>query len=421
MKILIIGGTGFIGRSVTGRLLLDGHSVTVGTRDVRTVRNCFPSAKPLFVDMNKMTYHGDWDNITSGIDCIINVAGILQSNTKDSSFAIHTQAPEALLHSARQNGVKKFVHISAITAEPDAETHYAQDKYSFESILKQSENIDWTILKPSFVYGSGSYGGSSLIRGLSVIPLVAGSGDYQFQPIHKDDLTEVIVRSVEQYNGQILDVVGPEVVTVKNIILKTRAWLNMSPRFVIHVPLPIVSVLGKVADIFDMGAMRSSVIKMMTHGGTGDYNTFFNVTNIKPMTMDEAFLKYPSHVQDRWHSKMYFLRLMMPVCFFLLWFVSGVTGLISHPSGSDDMLKSFGLPLWTADLFGIMDLVFALCWLTRFKIKLVSILQLLAVAGYTIGISVMEPSLWMEGYGILLKNIPIILLMMVWLAIRDEK
>ncbi len=108
--------------------------------------------------------------------------------------AIHVDMPRALYAGASRAGVRHVLLISAISARDDVVTDYSLTKLAGEEALRSS-GLGWTILRPSLVYGDGSYGGTSLLRGLAALPFfipVPGKGEYAFSPIHASDLARSV-------------------------------------------------------------------------------------------------------------------------------------------------------------------------------------------------------------------------------------
>jgi hypothetical protein len=98
--------------------------------------------------------------------------------------AVHVEMPHALHAAAAAAGVARIVLISAISARDDVDTDYSRSKLAGERALRGS-GVAWTILRPSLVYGDGSYGGTSLLRGMAALPWcvpLPGAGDFAFTP-----------------------------------------------------------------------------------------------------------------------------------------------------------------------------------------------------------------------------------------------
>jgi uncharacterized protein YbjT (DUF2867 family) len=117
MNILVTGAYGFIGRQVVAGLLEAGHSVVCGVR--KPELNVFASLDTVICDFARDTRPEDWLPRLSGIDVVVNCAGILRE-VKDQTFdAVHRAAPGALFDACTQADVKRVVQVSALGSPED--------------------------------------------------------------------------------------------------------------------------------------------------------------------------------------------------------------------------------------------------------------------------------------------------------------
>ena len=166
MRILVLGAGGFIGRHIVADLLAAGHDVVGVARSTGALAAAFPGARFIALDLAQAVHAGDWRDHLAGVEVIVNAAGVLRGGQLG---AVHVTMPSALYGAAEAAGVRRVVLISAISARPDVPTLYAATKLGGEDALRAAR-LDWVILRPSLVYGDGSYGGTSLIRGMAGLP-----------------------------------------------------------------------------------------------------------------------------------------------------------------------------------------------------------------------------------------------------------
>ena len=294
----------------------------------------------------------------------------------------------------------------------------------------EGRKLSWVLLRPSLVYASGSYGGTSAIRGLSGFPFVTpivGEGDQRFQPIHADDLARAISECLEREDlcRRTLDPCGPETLTLREIIRQTRAWLDLPPVPVLKMPEPLIRLVAKVGDVVGSGPIRTTSIDQMTYGNIGNATAFTTDIGFRPRTMAEAFRAAPSHVQDRWHSRLYFLRPALSIALVILWLVSGLAGLLNPPADEGRIMQAAHLPTSWGGPFGIafsiFDIVVAAGIALGRSSRLLAYTQVFIVFAYTVGIGVADPALWADPYGALLKNLPTLAAIAVWSALLDER
>lgn len=428
MHVLVTGATGFVGRHVCARLLSKGHRVTAAARNTASALRRFPGIVAVRIDMMGMLSVEKWKPLLAGIDAVVNCAGILQSGRGQSAKAIHATAPMALFDACVSSGVPRVVQISAISADEEAGTEYAVTKKAADDYLR-SLDLEWIVLRPSLVYAQGSYGGTSLLRGLAglpfVIPLV-GDGSQKFQPIHADDLAETVVRCLEnpQLARRTLEPVGPDTLTTRRILEMTRRWLDLPPARVLHVPLRLVRLLARIGDVLDLGPLRTTSIDQIEYGNVSDPAAFEAAMGFRPRTMAAAFEEAPSHVQDRWHTRLYFLRPTLTAALSLLWLLSGLGGLFDSPEAVAVAI-GLGIPAPLAQLaaifFSLIDIGIGIALVAGFGQRYLGAIQLGLVGGYTIGFGSLMPGLWVDPLGSLLKNIPILAAIAVWMALQDAR
>jgi len=194
MKCLVTGAYGFIGSEVVAALRREGATVIGCGRDLELARRVNPAIEWIACDFNTDVTPAHWTPRLAGIDVVVNCVGILQGNLRDDAERIHADATIALLEAAAASGVRRIVHISAVSAETAIPTAYARSKAKADAALSRLA-ANWLIVKPSLVIGHGAYGGTSLMRGLAGLPFVLplpGEERERFQPIALDDLARGI-------------------------------------------------------------------------------------------------------------------------------------------------------------------------------------------------------------------------------------
>lgn len=423
MNILITGATGFIGRHISARLLKE-HKLILAVRDIASAKRRFPGCDVVPIDMNKMTNPEQWTPLLKGVDAVVNCAGILQSTRTQRAEAIHDLSPKALFDACVQLGIRKIIQISAISADSEANTEYATTKKSADDYLGTLD-IDWVVLRPSLVYGHGSYGGTSLLRGLAglpVIPLVGG-GMQKFQPIHISDLCKTVVRCLDPLMSKItLEPVGPEILTTRDVVIKTRNWLNLRPAHIINIPLSWFKQLAKIGDVIPLGPICSTTVAQMEYGNISKHD-FSAKIGFKTKFMDEVFSAEPSCVQELWQAKLYFFKPITNLSLVFLWYLSGLSGLFNFVE-TITFLQGLGLPLVVTNVitlgFSFLDIMIATFLVLGKGKTWLGWLQFSIVAIYTVGLSLAFPYLVFDPLGRLIKNIPILALIGVWSALRED-
>jgi len=294
-------------------------------------------------------------------------------------------------------------------------------------------DLDWLVLRPSLVYSArGSYGGSSLLRGLAALPgmlPLPGRGEQKVQPIAAEDVGAAVVAALARPScfGETIELVGPEVLTLRGYLLAWRRWLGFGPALILATPPALVRIAAVLGERLGNGPLGQTMASMLERGNVGSADASARLRDslgLIPRPLQRALDEVPSQVQDRWHARLYFLLPALRVSIALLWIGSGVVGWLTSPAnvmasapGSD--LSSSTL-LILARVTGTIDLLLGVLCLLRWRPRLVLTLMLLMLLGYTLGIGAIWPAHWLDPLGGLLKNLPLIAALAILLA-TDER
>src|SRR5262245_53130877 len=193
MRVLVIGAYGFIGSAVVARLVADGHEVVGAGRRLTVARERRPDLRWVKIDLNRVRKPEECRDCLSGIDAVVNCAGVLQDAPADSTHKVHVEGASALFAACTQAGVRKLVLISAVGVGADETTRFARTKFAAEEALK-AQDLDWVILRPSLVVGRSAYGGMALLRALAAIPFVLplARESASFQPVQVGDVAAAV-------------------------------------------------------------------------------------------------------------------------------------------------------------------------------------------------------------------------------------
>lgn len=426
LRVLVTGANGFIGRHVVAELLGNGHEVVAASRRPDETGRRFPTVRSIDCDFRFDTTPGVWRSRLAGIDAVVNCVGILEGR---DSRRVHADAPAALFSACESAGVRRVVHLSAISAEDTADTDYAHTKRTGERAL-EATNLDWVILRPSLVYGEGSYGGSSLLRGLAGLPFVIplpGRGDQTFSPIHVEDLAKTVslLLGKPQIKRVALAPVGPETVTTRDILLRLRAWLDLPAAPCLAIPMPILRLAGTMGALIGLKTLRPTAIQQIEHGNAGPVEAFVGVIGFTPRSMVEMMASRPSHVQDRWHARLYFVQPALRLVLGLTWIAAGLIGLIGVSDAADRFAPGLGIPagiaatLFTA--FCLVDIAVGAAVLGRWHPMAATLVQIALVVAYTAVLTLIAPMLWLDPLGALVKNGAIIVAVLALAAMDSDR
>ncbi len=235
-RTAVLGGSGFIGRYIVKRLAARGEVVAVGCRNAEAAKFLKPMGDvgqivPLNVAIgDEMLVPA----FLAGNDALVNCVGILRDSRSQTFELLHHTGPAQLARFAREAGVERFVHISAIGADSRSSSAYARTKAAGEQAVRDAFPTV-TILRPSVVFGPedqvfNRFAAMAMIS--PVLPLIGG-GETRFQPVYVGDVADAVVGCLEDpaTAGRVYELGGPKVYTFREIIelllseIRRKRWL----------------------------------------------------------------------------------------------------------------------------------------------------------------------------------------------------
>ena len=247
---LIFGGSGQIGRHLIRKLTKSDFRVIVVTRNIHQKGHIIKTqGNAGYIDIVEANIFEE-DKIIGlfdRVDICINLIGILYEKKGSSFRNIHTLFPSLLAKLCKQNNLKHFIHLSALGINEAKDSDYARSKLDGEKEILKNFPLS-TILRPSVVYSvddNFTTNFMTLLNRLPVFPLYY-NGKTKFMPIHSSDLVDIIHNVIsENVYSQIIECVGPETLSLKEIIEKL---LNLIDKRRILLPMPLI--FGKLTAKF---------------------------------------------------------------------------------------------------------------------------------------------------------------------------
>jgi Predicted nucleoside-diphosphate-sugar epimerases len=284
MNVLLVGGSGFIGQHLSATLRDRGHDVTALSRDPD------PSDLPDDVEtaMGDVTAYDSIESAFEGQTAVVYLVALSPlfepEGGNDRHDEVHCGGAENCLRAAEKHGVERFVHLSALGADPDGATHYIRAKGRAEQLVREA-GVEWVVFRPSVVFGDGGefvFFTKRLKKlfapGLPVYPLPGGGTQTRFQPVWVGDLVPMLADAVEEddHVGEVYEVGGPEVLTLREI---TELVYNAEGQSVSIVPLPMslagigLKTLSAVPG-FPMGGDQYRSLQLDNTTADNDINAF---------------------------------------------------------------------------------------------------------------------------------------------------
>ncbi|KTG09136.1 NADH dehydrogenase [Haloprofundus marisrubri] len=278
MKVLVVGGTGFVGTHLAAELLERDHEVTVLSRSPED-DDLPPGVETARGDV---TAYDSMEGAFEDQDVVVNLVALSPlfkpSGGNDKHFEVHLGGTENVVKAAEAHGVPKLVQMSALGADPNGPTAYIQSKGQAEEVVQNSD-LDWVIFRPSVIFGDGGefVPFTKKLAPPFVTPL-PGGGKTGFQPIWVGDIAPMLADSVEDddHVGQVYEIGGPEKLTLAEVAKKAHGAEGRSVN-VVPVPMGLAGVglgIGGKIPGFPMGADQYRSLKFDNTTNDNDIGAF---------------------------------------------------------------------------------------------------------------------------------------------------
>jgi uncharacterized protein YbjT (DUF2867 family) len=241
LSIAVLGGSGFLGRHRCSRLIRDGHTVRVLTRnrDRHKALLVLPGLELLEADVHQQNVLGE---AFRGCEVVVNLVGILNERSGASFARAHADLAAKVVTACRSAGVARLLHVSALGAAADAPSRYLRSKAAAERCVREDSGpVRWTILQPSVIFGPDDRFSNLFAMLLRISPVLSlPRAATRLQPIWVGDVVEACVRSLADPTtaGATFELGGPEVMTLADFVRCLRALLGLR-RAVIALPAPL--------------------------------------------------------------------------------------------------------------------------------------------------------------------------------------
>ncbi|HJD67921.1 MAG TPA: DoxX-like family protein [Rickettsia endosymbiont of Bembidion lapponicum] len=164
---------------------------------------------------------------------------------------------------------------------------------------------------------------------------------------------------------------------------------------------------------------------MLLQPNIANKKDFIDFTSIIPRSLQQGLTTEPLTVHSIWHARLYFLKPIIKIALGLFWIMTGIISSIFAYDTSKQIIISLGFDKQIAPyiLYGscFMDIILGILLIIKNKISSICSLQILLILSYTLLLTYLKPILWLDPLGPILKNIPIILLTLVIMAIERDK
>jgi NADH dehydrogenase len=286
--VLVTGATGFVGHALLHRLSAAGHVVRcLVRRGSETRLRGLGAIARLEGDILSRE---SLEEGMAGCDAVIHLVGIIREHRAlNVTFErVHTEGTENVLDAAASAGIRRYVHMSALGARPGAASRYHRSKWAAEEAVRAS-GLEWTIFRPSIIYGPGD--GfvtmlASMVRRLPAVPVI-GSGRTRLQPIPVEQVAAGFAGALEltETIGQTYEVGGPDAVTMPELLDLIGRAMGRRRVLKMHVPIGAMTPVARVLHPLPGFPVTPDQLLMLREDSTCDPRPFFSTFGLEPVLL----------------------------------------------------------------------------------------------------------------------------------------
>lgn len=287
MRILICGGTGFLGRHIVNALIHADHDPVVRSRH----------SDPA-LDFAQATTVEAWLPHLQNVDAVVNAVGALRDTPAQSLDMLHTAAPMALFDACAQAGIRRVVQVSALGVD-QGDTRYASTKRAADEhllALNAAGRLHGVVVRPSVIFGAGG-ASTELFLALARLPVLLlpqAMRDSFIQPVAVRDLADVLARmAVHEAPAGVVNLGGPEPVALGGLIASLRTQMGLSPAMVGHLPQWASVASAKVGDRISTLPWCSETLALLQNSNVTDPQTLAGLLDRAPVPPQRLYATLP--------------------------------------------------------------------------------------------------------------------------------
>lgn len=419
-RVLVVGGSGLIGRALVDALRARGHQVTASSR--RGGRG------QLALDFSALPDAATLRAALADFEVVVNAVGVFRATANQDFDAVHVDAPLQLLDAARSAGVMRFIQLSALGADAASPLPYFASKGRFDAALLAAPAPEGVVVRPSLVFASRG-ASTRWFAMLAVLPLtpLPGGGNQCVQPLHVDDLAAALASLVEADPGAappLLNAAGPRALSLRAYLLAFKRALGVGGSF-LALPVALGRWMGRLAGRWPRAPFDADALRMLDAGNTADPMPMARWRGRALRDPDDFLADDAACVRTQ--AWLAWLLPAMRLALLAMWITTAWVSLVAYPrEDSLALLARTGLhgawavaALWGAAL---LDLALGLGLLVARWRPRVYAAQAALIAAYTVIISLALPEQWAHPYGPVLKNLPLLAMVaLLWALDREPR
>ena len=280
MRVLLVGGSGFLGRHVARELLARGYEVLALSR-----RGRGDESGVRYLKGDAAKGEGLREAVCQA-EAVAYLAGIIRE--REQTFeAVHVRGVENTIRAMKDCGVRRLLHTSALGARRGTGIAYFETKAQGEELVRES-GLDWTIFRPSLIFGEGSEFFEKDLPRLVRLPLpfipMIGDGSYPFRPIWAGDVARAYRQSLEKREtvSRSFDLVGPKEYTFRELVEMVRDALGVK-KPIVSFPVWFFELITRLPG----SPLTRDQLRMLLLGNTADPGPMLEVFELEWRSLEE--------------------------------------------------------------------------------------------------------------------------------------
>jgi uncharacterized protein YbjT (DUF2867 family) len=268
MRVMVLGGSGFVGRHAALALRARGHTVIIGTRHPkRALAKLPPSLRDCELretHLESLTTRYIWKPLLEDVDAVVNAAGILRERGSETYDRVHAMAPAALGEACARLGLR-LVHVSALGLRPEARSFFILSKLAAEKKIMAS-GADYSIVRPALLDGDGGYG-AAWLRRIAAWPVhfYPWGTRSRMAPLDVRDLGEALAVLCER-GGEArreVELGGSAKRTLAEYLAALRAIEDRRPALRLPVPAILARTGSRLCDLLHLSPLSHGTLELM--------------------------------------------------------------------------------------------------------------------------------------------------------------
>ena len=288
LRVFVTGATGFVGHALLQRLCASGHAVRCLVR--RGSETALRGQGAIERIEGDILTRQSLEEGMAGCDTVIHLVGIIREHpgTGVTFERVHVEGTLQVLEAATAVGIRRYLHMSALGSRPGAASSYHRTKWTAEEAVRSS-GLEWTIFRPSIIYGRGD--GfvtmlASMVRRMPAVPVI-GSGRQRLQPISVEQVAAGFAGALElpATIKQTYAVGGPEPVTMLELLDLIGRALGRRRVLKFHVPVGVVSPFVRLLHPLPGFPITPDQLAMLGEDSVCDPRPFLDTFTLDPVPL----------------------------------------------------------------------------------------------------------------------------------------